>query len=119
MKFCLNGGLLLGTVDGANIEIAEEVGDENIFMFGNLSDQVPEIRYKNQYHPEALCPELQMVFNEIRKGTFGDPNVFEPLLNTVTQGHDYYLISRYLPSSVMMTAAESMTLCRRRLPELH
>lgn len=97
MKFCLNGGLLLGTVDGANIEIAEEVGDDNIFMFGNLSDKVPQIRYQNQFHPEPLCPELQLVFDEVRRGTFGVPNVFEPLLNTITQGHDYYLISTRLP----------------------
>lgn len=94
MKFCLNGGLLLGTVDGASVEIAEEVGDENVFMFGVLTPEVSKIRYDHRYHPQPLCPELQEVFDEINKGTFGDPKVYQPLINTITQGGDYYLISK-------------------------
>lgn len=59
MKFCLNGGLLLGTVDGANIEIAEEVGDENVFFFGHLTPAVEELRYQHRYNPvpvEEMSP---------------------------------------------------------------
>lgn len=96
MKFCLNGGLLLGTVDGASVEIAEEVGDENVFMFGVLTPEVPKIRYEHRYHPKPLCPELQEVFDEIQKGTFGDAKIYEPLINTITQGGDYYLISAFM-----------------------
>jgi glycogen phosphorylase len=49
MKFVLNGGLILGTVDGANIEIHEEIGDDNIFMFGHLAEQVEDLRYAHRY----------------------------------------------------------------------
>jgi starch phosphorylase len=48
MKFVLNGGLILGTVDGANIEICEEIGDDNIFMFGNLAHQVDDLRHAHR-----------------------------------------------------------------------
>lgn len=48
MKFVLNGGLILGTVDGANIEIHEEIGDDNIFMFGNTADKVEDLRHTHR-----------------------------------------------------------------------
>jgi len=95
MKFCLNGGLLLGTVDGANIEIAEEVGESNVFFFGHLTPAVEDLRYQHMYHPIAVeekCPALANVLNEISSGKFGDGSVYEPLLNTIRQG-DYYLIT--------------------------
>ncbi|KZS95388.1 glycogen phosphorylase [Sistotremastrum niveocremeum HHB9708] len=95
MKFCLNGGLLLGTVDGANIEIAEEVGEENVFFFGHLTPQVEDVRHAHLYHPvpvEERSPALANVLNEISSGRFGPAPDFEPLLNTVRQ-HDYYLVS--------------------------
>lgn len=94
MKFCLNGALLLGTVDGASVEIAEEVGDENCFLFGTLAEDVPKRRYEHQFHPKPLCPELKAVFDAIQSGTFGDPQVYQPLIDTIVQGHDYYLISK-------------------------
>ncbi|KAI6118421.1 hypothetical protein F5141DRAFT_1290407 [Pisolithus sp. B1] len=51
-KFCLNGGLLLGTVDGANVEIAEGVGSENVLLFfGHLTPAVKELRYQHKHHP--------------------------------------------------------------------
>ncbi|KAF8439940.1 glycosyltransferase family 35 protein [Boletus edulis BED1] len=95
MKFCLNGGLLLGTVDGANIEIAEEVGSSNVFFFGNLTPDVEDLRYQHMYHPvpvELKSPALATVLDVISKGLFGDDHVYEPLLNTIRQG-DYYLIT--------------------------
>ncbi|CAL1697658.1 unnamed protein product [Somion occarium] len=95
MKFCLNGGLLLGTVDGANIEIAEEVGEQNVFFFGHLTPAVEDLRYQHMYHPvplEKKCPGLARVVNEVAAGRFGDGNAYEPLLNTVRK-NDYYLLT--------------------------
>jgi starch phosphorylase len=111
MKFCLNGGLLLGTVDGANIEIAEEVGEENVFFFGHLTPAVEDLRYQHQYHPrpiEERSPALASVLNEISGGRFGDANVYEPLVNTIRQG-DYYLLSEdfdsYLAANALVDEA--------------
>jgi len=95
MKFCLNGGLLVGTVDGANIEIAEEVGESNVFFFGHLTPAVEDLRYQHLYHPvpiEEKCPALANVLDQVSHGLFGDQEVYEPLLNTIRQG-DYYLVS--------------------------
>ena len=49
MKFVLNGGMILGTLDGANIEIKEEIGDDNIFIFGAKASQVEDFRHANRY----------------------------------------------------------------------
>jgi starch phosphorylase len=81
MKFCLNGGLLVGTVDGANIEIAEEVGSENVFFFGHLTPEVEGLRHQNAYRPTPLqekCPALAEVLIEIGNGRFGDGAPFQP-----------------------------------------
>ncbi|KAH8986590.1 glycosyltransferase family 35 protein [Lactarius akahatsu] len=95
MKFCLNGGLLVGTVDGANIEIAEEVGEDNVFFFGHLTPDVEDLRYQHTYHPipvEQKCPALAHVLDTVSSGIFGGDGVYEPLLNTVRQG-DFYILT--------------------------
>lgn len=67
MKFVMNGSLIIGTMDGANVEIAEEVGPENMFIFGALVHEIDDIRNKmhntepSQYFP----PELNEVFSVI------------------------------------------------------
>ncbi|KAI0370981.1 glycogen phosphorylase [Pilatotrama ljubarskyi] len=102
MKFCLNGGLLVGTVDGANIEIAEEVGESNVFFFGHLTPAVEDLRYQHMYHPvpvEQKCPPLARVLNEVSAGRFGDGAVYDPLLNTIRQ-HDYYLLTEDFDSYI-------------------
>ncbi|KAI9487655.1 MAG: glycosyl transferase [Benjaminiella poitrasii] len=93
MKFVLNGGIILGTVDGANIEIRDEVGEENIFTFGTLAHQVADIRHQQKYRGVEIDPNLQVVLQAIQDGDFGDPSIFGPLINTLTYGGDYYLIS--------------------------
>ncbi|THG96476.1 hypothetical protein EW026_g5363 [Hermanssonia centrifuga] len=106
MKFCLNGGLLVGTVDGANIEIAEEVGESNVFFFGHLTPAVEDLRYQHMYHPvpiEEKCPALAQALNEISSGTFGDGGVYEPLLNTIRQ-NDYYLLTEDFDSYIKALA---------------
>lgn len=93
MKFALNGGLLLGTVDGATIEIAEEVGDDQVFFFGNLSVDVPNLRHSNFYRGFTIVPELSAAIEAIQKGQFGPPSEFSPLISLITEGKDYYLIN--------------------------
>ncbi|KAI9013003.1 glycosyl transferase [Gaertneriomyces semiglobifer] len=92
MKFVLNGGLILGTVDGANIEIGEEVGDDNIFFFGALTKEVEDARHKQMYYQSEMNPNLQAVVNSIRAGKYGEPAIFDGLLGTLRT--DYYLLSK-------------------------
>lgn len=79
MKFALNGALTIGTLDGANIEIREHVGEENIFIFGHTSDEVDELR-RNGYNPRSYYDndeELRQVLTQIATGVFspGEPGV--------------------------------------------
>ncbi|KAJ1987101.1 Non-essential glycogen phosphorylase [Dimargaris cristalligena] len=98
MKFVLNGGVILGTVDGANVEICEEIGEDNIFNFGCLADEVEDFRHTQRYRPVSIHPSLKNVLTSIESGTFGDPGVFAPLLETLRSGGDVYLISIDFPS---------------------
>lgn len=93
MKFALNGALTLGTLDGANVEILANVGEENIFIFGNTVEQVEELR-RNGYHPFEYYQkdeELRTVIDQIISGRFSpkDPNRYQQLLQSL-QYHDYY-----------------------------
>jgi starch phosphorylase len=63
MKFTLNGGLILGTVDGANIEITREIGENNIFLFGHLSEDVEDLRHRHMYAGATMDPQLKKVIS--------------------------------------------------------
>lgn len=93
MKFVLNGGLIIGTCDGANIEITREVGQENIFLFGNLSEDVEELRHAHRFKAHAVDPALAKVFEAIQRGDFGDAADFGALVAAVRDHGDYYLVS--------------------------
>ncbi|KAK6343398.1 Non-essential glycogen phosphorylase [Orbilia blumenaviensis] len=93
MKFVLNGGLIIGTCDGANIEITREIGEERIFLFGNLAEDVEDLRHAHRYGKTVMDPALKEVCDEIEKGTFGEPGVFAGLIHSLTEGGDYYLVS--------------------------
>ncbi|CRK33387.1 hypothetical protein BN1708_001065 [Verticillium longisporum] len=93
MKFVLNGGLIIGTCDGANIEITREIGENNIFLFGNLAEDVEDLRYAHNYGSHSLDSDLVKVFAEIEKGTFGSPHDFGALVSAVRDHGDYYLTS--------------------------
>ncbi|PSN71429.1 glycogen phosphorylase-like protein [Corynespora cassiicola Philippines] len=93
MKFCLNGGLIIGTCDGANIEITREIGENNIFLFGNLAEDVEDLRHQHLYNHYQLDPDLANVFDAIHQGTFGDSNIFAGLINGIVDHGDYYLVS--------------------------
>ena len=93
MKFVLNGGLIIGTCDGANIEITREIGADNIFLFGNLSEDVEDLRHAHTYGSHELDPELTKVFDAIKSNTFGDRESFSALVGAVEDHGDYYLVS--------------------------
>jgi len=93
MKFVLNGGLIIGTCDGANIEITREIGENNIFLFGNLAEDVEDLRHAHNYGSHAVDPDLAKVFETIKKGTFGDAGSFSALVGAIEDHGDFYLVS--------------------------
>jgi starch phosphorylase len=102
MKMALNGALTIGTLDGANVEIMEAVGPENIFIFGLTAEQVTELRtggydHRQYYHKDA---ELQKTLDMIASGYFTshEPNLFEPIVRGLLDQGDYYmLLADYRP----------------------
>lgn len=94
MKFMMNGALTIGTLDGANIEIREEVGEENFFLFGLTEDQVEAM--KKHYDPKAIIeqdPDLHRVINLIECGHFNrfEPGIFDPILASLTSPQDPWM----------------------------
>ncbi|MFM2055792.1 MAG: hypothetical protein RLY71_177 [Pseudomonadota bacterium] len=96
MKFALNGALTIGTLDGANVEILENVGAENIFIFGNTTEQVADIRATG-YQPRQFYEgnaELKAALNAIRDGVFSpdEPSRFQQIFDTLVNWGDHYLL---------------------------
>ena len=96
MKFALNGALTIGTLDGANIEIMEEVGRDHIFIFGLNAEEVGALR-SGGYDPRALYaadPELKGTLDLIREGFFSpdEPGLFRPLVQGLLDQGDYFLV---------------------------
>ena len=94
MKFVMNGGLIIGTMDGANVEIAEEVGEENMFIFGMNVEQVDEAKRKMREGDRSYVgSRLGRVYDEIRSGRFGgNTEAFTNLINNLCNGGDQYLV---------------------------
>ncbi len=95
MKFSLNGALTIGTMDGANIEIREEVGDENIFIFGLTAEQVNGLRPRyNPWDYYNNDRQLKRVLDMIGGGYFsgGDSGVFRPIFDSLLHGGDRYML---------------------------
>ncbi|MGK7872646.1 MAG: glycogen/starch/alpha-glucan phosphorylase [Xenococcaceae cyanobacterium] len=99
MKFSMNGALTIGTLDGANVEIREEVGAENFFLFGLTTEQVYAMKAKG-YNPWDYYnsnAELKEVIDRISEGLFshGDPNLFKPLVDSLLYEDQYMLFADY------------------------
>lgn len=99
MKFMLNGALTIGTLDGANVEIREEAGSENFFLFGLTAEEVERVK-RDGYRPAdyvAGNDELRTVLELIGSGHFsrGDTEVFRPLVENLTQSDPFLVLADY------------------------
>jgi starch phosphorylase len=100
MKFALNGALTIGTLDGANVEIMEEVGEENIFIFGHRTDEIEGLQ-KSGYNPMDYYEsneELKEVIDMIADGHFShsSPDLFKPIRDSLLyHGDKYFLLADY------------------------
>jgi starch phosphorylase len=95
MKFALNGALTIGTLDGANVEMLEEVGAENIFIFGHKTAEVRALQAAG-YNPKdrySRDSRIRRVVDSLVAGTFskGENGIFEPIFHTLINQGDHYL----------------------------
>ncbi len=100
MKFMLNGAPTLGTMDGANVEIVEEVGEENAFIFGLSSQEVIDFEHNNQYDPRQIYNsdgEIKRVVDQLVDGTYsaGDPELFRELYSSLLDSNGYERADQY------------------------
>jgi len=99
MKFGMNGALTIGTLDGANVEIREEVGEENFFLFGLTVEEVQRMKAEN-YSPRVpyqMNENLREVLDSLVSGEFshGDRSLFAPLYNSLLNKDEYLLLADY------------------------
>jgi len=99
MKFAMNGALTVGTLDGANIEIRDEVGHENFFCFGLTAEQVVELKTRG-YRPRDYYdadPELKETLDQVASGFFSPaaPTLFRPLVDSLLNHDEYMLLADY------------------------
>ena len=99
MKFAMNGAITIGTLDGANIEIREEVGADNFFLFGLTASEV-EKKKREGYNPRAIYESnanLREVIDSLTSGeiSHGDRGLFQPLVDSLLTNDDYLLLADY------------------------
>jgi starch phosphorylase len=103
MKFMLNGALTVGTLDGANVEMREEVGADNIFIFGLHTEQVAQMKRKNSYHPADYYhrfPQVRRVMDAFRDDVFcaAEPGLFQWIYHRALNNEDpYFHLADLLP----------------------
>jgi starch phosphorylase len=105
MKFAMNGALTIGTLDGANIEIMEEVGGDNIFIFGLTADQIQTRRERRSYDPWECYradPGIRRVMDSFKSNLFcpGEPELFAWIYQSILDGGDEYFYLADLPSYI-------------------
>jgi len=99
MKFMMNGAVTIGTLDGANVEIREQVGPENFFLFGLGVEDVKRVRAEG-YRPMEVVqnnPELAAVIELIQSGVFshGDRDLFQPLIDNLLHADPYLVLADF------------------------
>ena len=95
MKFVMNGGLIIGTKDGANIEIGQEQGEENIFFFGLETEEIDNARNGMRYGSWKITDErLLEAMEQIREGKYCGQDTSVSILDSLSPNNDYYLVSR-------------------------
>jgi starch phosphorylase len=99
MKFSMNGALTIGTLDGANVEIRQQVGAENFFLFGLTADEVQAMKSAG-YNPRSFYEsdeELRRCVDSLVSGQFssGDPDLFRPLYDSLLNRDEYMLLADY------------------------
>ncbi|MDO4939065.1 MAG: glycogen/starch/alpha-glucan phosphorylase [Lachnospiraceae bacterium] len=100
MKFMLNGAPTIGTLDGANVEMFEELGNRDMFIFGTSSDEIINHEHRGDYNPAQIFEndwEIRSVLNQLIDGTYsgGDPNMFRDLYNSLTNTLETGVADRY------------------------
>ena len=118
MKLALNGAVTIGTMDGANVEIHEEVGDENIFIFGLQVEEVAEL-YARGYAPESVLqadPELAALLDWLRSDAFTpeQPGALSPVADSLVAGGDPYLVLADFRSYVEAQGRAEQAFANRR-----
>lgn len=95
MKFMMNGALTIGTLDGANIEIREEVGEAHFFLFGLTADQVAERLHHHPRQVDLSDPDLHAVLDLLRSGHFNplEPGIFDEIIASLTDWGDYWMVA--------------------------
>jgi len=111
MKLTMNGALTIGTLDGANVEIREEVGAENFFLFGLTVEDVVKLKARG-YNPRDNYEsnvDLREAIDQIASGRFsrGDGSLFKPLVDSLLQHDDYLVLADY----------QSYVACQERVSE--
>ncbi|MDD3278446.1 MAG: glycogen/starch/alpha-glucan phosphorylase [Lachnospiraceae bacterium] len=122
MKFMLNGAITIGTMDGANVEIVEEAGKDNEFVFGLSSEEVISYEQQQNYHPEEILnknKKLQTALNHLVDGTFilqgEDSNLFRGLYDSLTKGENGSFPDRYF----VLADFESYTAAQQSAEKLY
>ena len=96
MKFALNGALTIGTMDGANIEMAEQIGEENMFIFGLRANEIDELRVRgyNPWDHYNRSPLLKKVIDLVNSGFFSpeEPHLFRPIVDALLSGGDRFMV---------------------------
>lgn len=111
MKFMMNGALTIGTLDGANVEMREEVGAENIFIFGLTADQIQEMRYRGMYNPTDYthAPAVKRVLECLRSDRLcpDEPGLFRWIHDWLLGGDEFFHLADF-PSYIktQQTAAD-------------